>query len=52
MEVDAVLVLRILILEIMSEARDSRKLVAGLRIEIGVAAAVDGSVTAAEIGEA
>lgn len=53
MEVDAVLILRILILEIVGEAGDSRKFTTGLRIEVGIAAtAVDGSVTDAEIGEA
>src|SRR6185436_14001417 len=39
-EVDAVLVLGISVLEIVGEAGDRREFVAGLRIEVGVAGAV------------
>jgi hypothetical protein len=51
-EIDAVLVLRVVVLEIVDKSRDGRKFVARLRIEVRVAtAAVDGGMTDAEIGE-
>jgi hypothetical protein len=53
MEVNAVLVLRVLVLEIVGESRNRRKFVARLRIEVGVAtAAVDCPVADAEVGQA
>src|SRR6266704_4255181 len=53
MEIDAALVLRIWIREIVGKSGYRRKFMSGLRIEIRVAtAAVDRSVAEAEIGEA
>jgi len=51
-KIDAVLVLRVLVLEIVGKSRDGREFVARCRIEVGVAtAAVDRGVANAEIGE-
>ncbi len=52
MEIDAALVLRVRVLEIVGKSGNRRKFVPRLRIEIGVAAAIDGAVTDAEVGEA
>lgn len=50
-KIDAVLIIGILVLEIIGEVSDCRKFMPGCWIEVGVAAAVDGPVTDAEIGE-
>src|SRR5262249_59130247 len=53
MHVDAVLILRRLVGEIVSEAEHAREFVPGLRIEIGVAAAgIDRAMPDADIREA
>ena len=53
MKIDAVLVLRILVLQIVRESRHCGKFVARHRIEIGIApATVDRAMTDADVGEA
>jgi hypothetical protein len=53
MKINAALNLRIGILEIVGEPRNTRKRVPGRRIQIGVAAAtIDGTMTDAEVGDA
>ena len=50
--VDAVLVLRRLVLEIVGEAEHRGEFLAGLRIEVGVAAAgIDRAVADADVGQ-
>ena len=52
MEIDAALILRIGVLEIVGEAADAGEFRACRRVQIGVAGAeVDGAVTDADIGE-
>src|SRR6187402_1549651 len=53
MEIDAVLILRVLVLEVVGNASDRGKFLTGRRIEKGVsAAAIDCGMTDTEIGEA